>query len=258
MNLSTRKQVGTGENVLIGGFIIAGTEPKKLIVRGIGPSLTVDGALADPTLELHDANGILAANNNWQDTQRDEIVASGVAPTNDLESAIIAALPAVPAEQGGASYTGVLAGRGGGSGIGVLEMYDLATAASSNLANISTRGFVGTGNDVLIGGFIPGPAGRGPVKILIRALGPSLPVLGALADPVLELHDGNGNILVANDDWGNAPNSAEIAATGIPPSDSHESAILTSLPPTNAGYTAVVTGADGLTDVALVEFYALQ
>lgn len=257
LNLSTRKQVGTGDNVLIGGFIVAGSEPKKVILRGIGPSLTVAGALADPTLELHDGNGTLATNDNWQDTQRNEIIATGIPPSNSLESAIVANLPAAPAAQGGAPYTGVLAGRQGGTGIGVLEVYDLAVGANSKLVNISTRGFVGTGNDVLIGGFIPGPSDRAAGKVLIRGLGPSLPVSGALQDPVLELHDGNGNTIIVNDSWRNAANASEIAATGIPPSDDREAAIVTTLQPSNSGYTAIVRGASGTTGVALVELYAL-
>lgn len=258
LNLSTRKQVGTGDNVTIGGFIIVGTEPKKVILRGIGPSLPVSGALADPTLELHDASGTLSSNNDWQDTQRDEIIATGVPPSNNLESAIVAMLPAAPASQGGAPYSGVLAGRAGSTGIGVLELYDLDTAANSKLANISTRGFVGGGDDVVIGGFIPGPSDRASLKVLIRGLGPSIPVNGALQDPVLELHDGNGNTLVLNDDWQQASNASEIAATGIPPSNAKESAILTTVPPSNSGYTAVLRGVNGGTGIGLVELYTLQ
>jgi hypothetical protein len=141
-----------------------------------------------------------------------------------------------------------------------LEIYDLNTAAKSKLANISTRGFVGTDPDLLIGGFIPGPSGRTPLKVLVRALGPSLTaqgVAGALQDPLLELHDGNGHILVTNDNWKQASNASEIQAT-LPPSDKRESAIITTLAPSNAGYTAVVRGVNNSTGVALVEVYAVR
>ena len=246
--------------MLIGGFIIAGTEDKKVILRGVGPTLPVGGALADPTLELHRSDtSLLAFDDNWRDKQPDEINATGIAPANDLESAIVATLAAKPADQGGAGYTGVLAGSGGTVGIGLLEIYDLNTTANSKLANISTRGFVGTGDDLLIGGFIPGPFDRVPLKVLVRALGPSLTaqgVNGALQDPLLELHDQNGTLLV-NDNWKDADNAAEIQAT-LPPSDEHESAMITTLAPSSTGYTAVVRGANGSTGVALVEIYALQ
>jgi CSLREA domain-containing protein len=260
LNLSTRKQVGTADNVLIGGFIVVGTEDKKVLLRGLGPSLPVSGALADPTLELHASDTtLLAFDDNWRDKQPDEINATGIPPTNELESAIVATLTAKPGSQGGAGYTGVLAGQGGGTGIGLLEIYDLNAAANSKLANISTRGFVGTEDDLLIGGFIPGPSDRLPIKVLVRALGPSLTaqgVSGALQDPLLELHDANGTLLT-NDNWKDAANSSEIQAT-LPPPDDHESAIITTLAPSNSGYTAVVRGANGATGVALVEVYSLQ
>jgi predicted outer membrane repeat protein len=259
-NLSTRKQVGSGDNVLIGGFIVVGTESKKVLLRGLGPSLPVSGALADPVLELHRADTtLLAMDNNWKDRQAAEITATGIPPSKDLESAIVAALPAKPASQGGAGYTGLLAGHGGGTGIALLEIYDLNVNAKSKLANISTRGFVGTGDDLLIGGFIPGPHARLPLKVLVRALGPSLSaqsVKGALQDPLLELHDANGTLLT-NDNWKDASNASEIKAT-LPPPDDRESAIIMTLAPSIAGYTAVVRGAGGATGVALVEVYALN
>ena len=246
--------------MLIGGFIVVGTENKRVLLRGLGPSLPVTGRLADPVLELHRADTtLLAMDNNWKDKQAAEITATGIPPSKDLESAIVATLAAKPASQGGAGYTGLLAGQGGGTGIGLLEIYDLNIGAKSKLANISTRGFVGTGDDLLIGGFIPGPSGRAPLKVLVRALGPSLTkqgVAGALQDPVLELHDAHGALL-ANDNWKDASNAAEIQAT-LPPPDDHESAIITTLAPSNAGYTAVVRGAGGAIGVALVEVYALR
>jgi hypothetical protein len=261
LNLSTRKQVGSGDNVLIGGFIVAGRDDKKVIVRGLGPSLPVDGALADPTLEIHRSDTtLLAANNNWRDTQEAEISATGIPPTSDLESAIVTSLAAKPLGNGGAGYTAILAGSGGGTGIGLLEIYDLNTAANSKLANISTRGAVGTGNDLLIGGFIPGPLDHTSIKVLIRALGPSLgaqSVTNPLQDPLLELHDGNGTTLITNDNW-KETQRAEIEATGIPPTDDRESALIAILPPNNKGYTAVVRGVGDTTGVGLVEVFGLN
>jgi hypothetical protein len=261
LNVSTRKPVGTGDNVLISGFILVGTEDKKVILRGLGPSVPVSGALANPTLELHDGTHTLSSNDDWKDTQETEIRDTGIPPTNDLESAIVATLPAKPAAQGGAGYTGVLAGKSGTSGIGLIEIYDLATASNSKLANISTRGFVGTGGDVLIGGFIPGPSDRSSGKILIRGLGPSLAaqnVSGVLADPVLELHNADGSIIISNDSWRDAPNVADIVAIGIPPTNDKEAAILITLAPSNSGYTALIRGANNTTGVALVEVYDLN
>lgn len=260
LNLSTRMQVGVDNNVLIGGFIVVGSESKKVMLRGLGPSVQVTGALSDPTLELHDSTlSLIAANDNWADQQPDEIGATGVAPTKNAEAAIVASLPTRARSEGGASYTATLAGKNRATGIGLLEIYDLAASASSVLANISTRGLVGGGNDVLIGGFIPGPADRAPLKVLVRALGPSLAaqgVEGTLQDPVLELHDANGTLLV-NDNWRTAPNVSEIEAT-LPPNDDRESAIIVTLPPSNGGYTAVVRGANNSAGVALVEVYALN
>jgi hypothetical protein len=263
LNISTRKQVGAGDNVLIGGFIVIGTEDKKVLLRALGPSLAnqeVSGALADPTLELHDStSALLAFNDNWGDANNASEIASILPPSEALESVILTSLAAKAASDGGAGYTGVLAGKTGTTGIGLLEIYDLNTSANSKLANISTRGFVGTGDDLLIGGFIPGPNDRLPLKVLVRALGPSLTtqgVSGPLQDPLLELHDSNGTLLM-NDNWKDASNAAEIQAT-LPPPDDRESAILTTLAPTNSGYTAVVRGANNTTGVALVEVYALH
>jgi hypothetical protein len=264
LNLSTRTAVGAGENVLIGGFIVAGTEDKKVLLRGLGPSLTqagVSGALVNPTLELRDATGtLIVSNDNWKDTQETEISQTGIAPPNELEAAILATLPAKPANQGGTVYTAILAGNNGQSGVGLLEIYDLGAGANSKLTNISTRGFVGAGEGVLIGGLIPGPTGNSAIRVLIRGIGPSLSAHGVsapLADPVLELHDANGATVVKNDNWGEAYNAAEISTTGLEPTDSRESAILTGLFPAS-GYTAIVRGANGGTGIALVEVYALN
>lgn len=259
LNLSSRKQVGTGDNVLIGGFIVVGNAPKKVIVRGIGPSLPLNGALADPVLEIHQGDTRLALNNDWKDTQEAEIAATGIQPQDDRESAIVTDLAANPASAGGASYTATLSGNGGGTGIGLLDIYDLAVAADSQLANISVRGFVGSGDDLLIGGFIPGPSDRSSIQVLVRALGPSLSSAGvgdALQNPILELYDGNGTLVQANDDWKESQ-QAQISATGIPPSDDRESALIATVSPTG-GYTAVVRGAGGTTGTALVELYNLK
>jgi hypothetical protein len=258
LNISTRLNVQTGDNVLIGGFIITGTAPKKVILRAIGPSLAnanppVAGALADPILELHEPDGTVITNDNWKTTQEAEIIASTIPPTNDLESAIVATLNP-------GAYTAVVSGKNGGIGVGLVEAYDLDQAAPSQLANISTRGFVETGDNVMIGGFIVGGNGEGNTSVIVRAIGPSLananpPVPGSLSDPTLELHDGNGTTIASNDNWRDTQ-EAEIEATGIPPTDNRESAIVMTLAP--GAYTAIVSGKNNTTGVALVEAYNLQ
>ena len=246
-NISSRVNVGTGTNVLIGGFIITGTQPKKVIVRAIGPSLPLPGVLADPVLELHDAAGqLLALNDDWGDSpNKQAIIDSTIPPTNVKESAIVATLSP-------AAYTAVVSGAGGGTGLAVVEVYDLDTTSNSKLANISTRAPVQTGNNVLIGGFIV--LGQQSQNVIVRAIGPSLPFAGTLGDPTLELHDGNGTQLASNDNW-RTDQQAEIIATTIPPLNDSESAIVATLQPGN--FTAVVRGANGTTGVALVEIYQL-
>jgi hypothetical protein len=248
-NISTRMRVEDGDNVLIGGFIVTGTQTKKLMVRGIGPSLSLDGKLADPTLELHDSTGALIdSNDNWQDApNRQEIVDSKIPPVNDLESAIVRSVPP-------GAYTGILRGVNGGTGIGLVEVYDLDLTVDSKLANISTRGLVQTNDNVMIGGFIV--AGSAPQKVIVRAIGPSLPIEGNLADPSLELHDGNGALLETNDNWVESSNKQAIIDSTIPPINDAESAILRTVPPGN--YTAIVRGAGNTTGIAVVEVYALQ
>ena len=258
LNISTRLNVQAGDNVLIGGFIVTGTEPKKVIVRAIGPSLAtgnppVAGALADPILELHEPDGTVITNDNWKDMQEAEIIASTIPPTNDLESAIVATLNP-------GNYTAIVSGKNGGTGVGLVEAYDLDQAAASQLANISTRGFVEAGDNVLIGGFIVGGEGGANAKVIVRAIGPSLananpPVPGALADPTLELHDGNGMTVAFNDNWKDTQKD-EIIATTVPPTNDLESAIVATLFAGN--YTAIVSGKDNTTGVALVEAYNLQ
>jgi hypothetical protein len=257
-DISTRMRVLSGDNVLIGGFIITGTDPKEILIRGIGPSLSrfgVTGALVDPTLELHQGSNTIARNDNWKTrpdgtSQQAEIEATTIPPTNDLESAILTTLSP-------GTYTAILSGKNGGTGVGLVEVYDLAPTANSKLANISTRGFVDTGDNVMIGGLIVGGSG-GSANVLIRAIGPSLQSFGisnALQNPTLELHDGSGAIVASNDDWRDSQASL-IAATGIPPASNQEAAILTGLAPGN--YTALVGGKNGTTGVGLVEAYNLD
>ena len=238
---------------MIGGFIVTGTQSKKIIVRAIGPSLPLAGALADPVLELRNASGgLISSNNDWRDdpAQESEIIATGIPPSNNLESAIVATLPA-----NGSAYTAIVRGLNNGTGIGVVEAYDLDQTVNSKLANISTRGFVQTGDDVLIGGLIV--LGQNPLRVIVRAIGPSLPVPGALGNPTLNLHDGNGSLLVSNDNWRDDPvQESDIIATGIPPSNDLESAIVQDLAP--GSYTAIVRGVDSTTGVALVEAYGLN
>ena len=251
-NISTRLRVETGDNVLIGGFIITGTQPKKVIVRAIGPSLTgfgVAGALADPILELHGPGAFTTiTNDNWRSDQQAEIIATGIPPTNDLESAIVATLPA-----NNSAYTAIVRGANNGTGIGLVEAYDLDRTVDSKLANISTRGLVQTGDNVLIAGTIV--LGATAQRVIIRAIGPSLNVPGKLQDPTLELRDGNGTLIQSNDNW-RSDQQAEIIATGIPPTNDLESAIVAMLPAGGAASTAIVRGVNGTTGVALVEIYA--
>jgi hypothetical protein len=246
-------RVETGDNVLVAGFIINGTQPKKVIVRAIGPSLATAGItqpLANPTLELYGPSGRIAANDDWRSDQETEIIASNVAPADNKEAAIVATLPA-----GNAAYTAVVRGANDTTGVATVEVYDLDPSAESRMVNISTRGLVHS-QDVLIAGMIVmGPA---PRKVIIRALGPSLPVTGGLVNPVLELRDGNGALLEANDDWMNSPNKQAIIDSAIPPSDPHEAAIVWSLSGNGAPYTAIVQGFDESRGIALVEVYALD
>lgn len=250
-NISTRLLVETGDNALIGGFIVTGTQPKKVIVRAIGPSLIpiFPDALADPILELRNGAGaLIMANDNWRTNQEQEIIATGIPPTNDSESAIVATLPANIS-----NYTAIVRGVNNGTGIGVVEAYDLDQTVDSKLANISTRGLVQTGNNVLIGGLIV--LGQNPLRVIVRAIGPSLPVPGALADPTLELHDGSGALIASNDNW-RSDQEAEIIATGIPPTNDSESAIVRNL--TAGNYTAIVSGVNNTTGIAVVEAYNLN
>ena len=270
-NVSTRSFVQTGSNVMIGGFIVQGSGPKRVIIRAIGPGLTqygVPNVMADPILELHDGTGaLIATNNDWQTTiiggiitgsQVTDIQNSGHAPTAASESAIIANL------QPG-NYTAILSGVSGTTGVALVEVYDLAAGASSSLGNVSTRSLVQTDSNVMIGGFIV--QGGGPKRVIIRAIGPELTQYGIpnpLANPILELHDVTGALIGTNDDWqttiiggiigGNQV--TDIQNSGHAPTAASESAIIANLQPGN--YTAIVRGVNNTTGVALVEVYDLH
>jgi len=272
-NISTRAFVQTGDNVIIGGFIVQGPVLKRVIVRAIGPELIpygVPNVLPDPTLELHDAAGaLIASNDNWQHTiiggiitadQVAEIQNSGHAPTVATESAIIANLPP-------GNYTAIVRGVNNTMGVALVEAYDLSVSipSPSILGNISTRGFVQMDDNVMIGGFIV----QGPVikRVIVRAIGPELIPYGVpnvLPDPTLELHDGTGKLIASNDNWQHtiiggvitADQVAEIQNSGHAPTVATESAIIANLPPGN--YTAIVRGKNIIVGVALVEVYDLD
>src|SRR5439155_14741534 len=255
LNIPTRARVLTQDEVLIGGFIITGAQDKTVLIRAIGPSLTTFGIampLADPTLELHDhTSALIVSNDNWRDSQQSQISATGLAPSSDSESVILATLAP-------GAYTAVLQGKAMTTGTGLIEIYDVDQNPNTQIANLSARGFVGTGDDVMIGGTIfhgsPGTAYR----ILVRAIGPSLANMGVatpLLDPALSLYDANGSIITTDDNWRDSQPS-EIAATGLAPTDDRESAIIVTLPA--GAYTAIVRGGNGATGVGLVDVFNLH
>ena len=257
INLSTRMRVQTGDNVGIGGFIITGTAPKHMLLRAIGPSLTQSGipnALADPVMELHGPAGFATiTNDNWRDDPAQEaaIIATGIPPANDLESAIDATLNP-------GAYTAIVRGQNNASGVGLVELYDLSQAASSKLANISTRAFVGTGSDIMIAGFILG-GNSGNTGIIARGLGPSLTSTGvpdALPDPTLQLRDSNGALLMSNNNWQDDPaQAAQLSVMGLALANSLESGIAMTLPP--GLYTALLGELNNAIGVGLIEVYDL-
>ena len=248
-------RVETGDNVGIGGFIITGSAPIHVLIRAIGPSLTLGlPTLADPVLELHGPGAFVTiTDDNWRDNpvQEAAIIATGIAPTNDLESAIDATLSP-------GNYTAIVKGKNNTSGIGLVEVYDLSPAVPSKLGNISTRALVGTGNNIVIAGFILGN-GSGSDRIAARGIGPSLTAAGVpnpLADPVLELRDGNGTLLVSNNDWQDNPvQASELIAAGLAPTNNLESGIVATLSP--GLYTVLLAGQDKGTGIGLVEVYEL-
>lgn len=257
LNSSTRLQTGRGDDVLIGGFIIAGPAKTKVVLRGLGPSLGINGSpiagtLPDPVIELRKSDGtLLAGNDNWKDAQPSEIQSTGLAPADDREAAISISLDP-------GNYTVVLSGKNDSTGLALVEAYDVEGGAAARMLNISTRGQVRTGNNVLIGGVILG--GTDYARMIFRGLGPSLsvngvPVSGRLANPNLELHDGNGTTIAFNDDW-KENQSFEIQGSGLAPADDREAALIGNFPPGH--YTAIVRGKDNTTGIALVEAYKLN
>jgi hypothetical protein len=270
-NLSTRAFAQTGDNLMIGGFIVQGTQPKRVILRAIGPKLSqygVRNAMADPRLELHDSNGaLIASNDDWQTTimggiitsdQVQEIQNCGYAPEDLSESAIVANLSP-------GNYTAMVRGVNDATGVALVEVYDLSPSLDSILGNISTRSLVQTGDNVMIGGFIV--QGTQPKNVIIRAIGPELSQYGIpnpLADPTLELHDGSGSFIASNDNWQHTiiggiitqDQVQNIQNSGHAPGNASESAIIANLPPGN--YTAIVRGVNNTIGVALVEVYDLD
>lgn len=248
LNVATRMRAQGGENVLIGGFIITGQDPKNLVLRAIGPSLPLSGKLADPVLELYDATpALVAQNDNWN-ARRASVLATGIPPADEHEAVI-------PVTLNPGSYTMVVRGLNDSSGVALVEAYDLSSSSNSKLANISTRGKVEAGENVMIGGFIVG--GNEETAVAVRAIGPSLGALGiagALSDPTLAVHDGNGSLLAQDDDW-RMYQEQELIDSGLAPSDDRESAMLLTLQP--GAYTAIVRGKDDTGGVGLVEVYNL-
>ncbi|MGZ5023486.1 MAG: hypothetical protein ACXWBS_01350 [Chthoniobacterales bacterium] len=243
-----------GERLMIGGFIITGDTSKRVVVRGLGPSLAAAGIaspLADPALQLHDSLGnSFAQNLNWKDTQQSELIATGLAPQNDLEAATMQTLAP-------AAYTATMTGENGGTGVGLLEVYEADQSLGNRVANLSGRGFVGTGDEVMIGGFIVRGNGMS-ADLLVRALGPSLSANGItqpLADPRIEIRDSNGALIAANNDWRDTQ-ASEIQSRSLAPPNELEAAAIISAGP--GAYTAILQGNGGVTGVALLEIYRLQ
>ena len=252
LQISTRGGVGTGDNVMIGGFIIQGTVTKKVIVRAIGPSLGafgVTGALSNPMLELHDSSGaMVATNDDWRDIQEQEISATGLAPSDNLEAAIVADLAP-------GSYTAIVTGAAGGTGVGLVEVYDLEPTVGK-LGNISTRAHIGAGDDVMIGGFIiQGPQSQ---KNVIRAVGPSLAsagVSGAISNPLLELYNSNGDLLQSNDDFNSNRDAGVIRSYGLGLVNGFEAGLFFGGAPGN--FTVIMRGVNGATGIGLIEVYGV-
>ena len=251
LNVSTRLRAQPGDNALIGGFIIRGQEPKKVVLRAIGPSLPVSDRLADPVLQVFDSSGVVVAQNDNWNAHRNDVIATGIPPSDEHEAVVAATLNP-------GSYTAVVRGLNSSSGVALVEAYDLSPAPDSKLANISTRGKVEGGDNVMIGGFIVG--GDQQTRVVVRAIGPSLANFGignALTDPTLELHDSNGAVIALNDNWRESQEQ-QLTDAGLAPSDNREAAIVLSLQP--GPYTAIVRGkgVDPAGGVGLVEIYNLE
>lgn len=260
LDISTRLRVGTGQDVGIAGFIISGSTSKSIVVRGLGPTLgrppyNVPNALADPTLDLHNSTSSIATNDNWQSASNSNQIPVNLRPPDSRESAILITLPP-------GSYTAILSGKNGTSGVGLVEVYDISGGAFAELTNVSTRGFIGTNDNVMIGGTIVGGGlgtnGDGSSEVLVRVLGPELTSFGitdAVLDPTLDLVDGNGNLVGSNDNWRDSQQAA-IQATGLAPRDDREPAILTTL--IQGNWTAIVRGKNNTTGVGLIEVYRIH
>ena len=259
-NISTRASVQTGQGVAIAGFIVTGTDSKTVVIRGLGPTLTnynVTGVLADPTLGLYDGSGtLISSNNDWKNTSDDNgqfgggvpnfLQSIGLAPSFDVESAI-----AINLQPG--NYTAILSGNSGTTGVGLVEVYDIDSGTSAELTNVSTRGFVGTNQNVLVAGFIT----NGSTQVVVRGLGPTLTqygVSGALVDPMMTLVDSDGNVLQTNNNWKDSQQT-EIQNTGLQPPNDLEAAILATVPVGN--YTVILSGNGAGTGIGLVEVYKL-
>jgi hypothetical protein len=253
--------VMTGDNVLVGGFIVAGTDNKKMLLRAIGPSLnnggmSVGGHMENPTLSLYDENGIqIAFNDDWgqaPEPERTEIETSGLKPDDPREAAILRSLSP-------GAHTAIVRGKDGTTGIAMLEMYDREPGGPSKLGNISSRGVVGTQDNLMVGGAIVGGGDGAGLHVIIRGIGPSLkvngvPVPGRMSDPALELFDANGLSIASNDNWKDTQEQ-EILATGLAPTDNAEAAIVTLLPA--GATTAHLRGSGDSTGIGLIEIYAL-
>jgi hypothetical protein len=252
-NVSTRLPVGADPNALIAGFILTGPDPKKVIIRAIGPSLNLPGQLNNPTMELYQGNTLLASNDDWQTqppADKQAVIDSTIPPTDPRESALVRTLPA-----NGTNYTAVVRGVGNSVGIAVVQVYDLDRTAKSQLANVSTRGFVQTGDNALFAGTIV--LGQVSQRVIVRAIGPSLNVPGKMTNPTLQLVDANGVQIAFNDDW-RTNQEVDIIASAVPPTNEQESAIVAWLSGNGSNYTAIVRGAGGSTGIAVVEVYALN
>ena len=237
---------------MIGGFIITGNAPKKVVVRAIGPSTGVPGALADPVLELHGPSGFTTiTNDDWRDASNASDIPSALQPQDPRESAIIVTLQPGP-------YTGIVRGQNNTTGIALGEVYDVSTDVPSRLANISTRAFVRTQDNVMIGGFILGGSSGDTMNVVVRAIGPSLNESGvsnALADPVLDIRSKDGVPVATNDNWQDDSKASQISKNSLAPKNALESALYLTLPP--GQYTAIVSGKGG-NGVGLIEVYHLQ
>jgi hypothetical protein len=251
----TRGTVSSGDNVLIGGFIVTGTDPKTMVLRALGPSLSgfgLSGVLTDPVLSVYNSSRtVIATNDDWQtDIGAEFMLANGFAPTNPSESATLQTLAP-------GAYTVVVTGKDSTPGISLFELYDLSLTSNCKLGNMSTRGSVGTGDSVLISGFIVGDVAS--ATVVVRALGPSLASFGVsepLSDPTLTIYDVNGSAIASNDNWQSDTNNVDLQKHGLAPANALESAIVLHLPA--GAYTAIVRGANGGTGVALAEVYDLD